>query len=150
MKTTFKIMAIIILMVSVACKNESPKHSTEHNTIKNNVDPTKTTNYKENGNFEENTIENNTVDDSLSTNWNIDDPKRQQSLYTIFSMTKEQITRYENALGQWKVESLDNPYEKMSASERISKEDKILKDILNASQYEKYRKWTNRNDERGI
>ena len=150
MKTTFKFMAIIILIMSVACKNESPKHST--GTIKNtdNDSLTKTTNYKEEGNFKENSLDSTIVKDSTVTNWNLFDSERQQSLYSTYGMTKDQINRYEKALDEWKSDTVDNPYEKMSASQRIKKEDKILKEILNNSQYEKYRKWSNRNDDRGI
>lgn len=150
MKTTFKFMAIIILIMSVGCKNESPKHSTERSTNTDNDSLTKTTNYKEEGNFKENSLDSTKTKDSTVTNWNLFDPERQQSLYTTYSMTKDQINRYEKALDAWKSETVDNPYEKMSASERIKKENKILKEILNDSQYEKYRKWSNRNDDRGI
>lgn len=151
MKNTLKILAILIVSIAMSCKNESPKHSTEGTTNPLNEDLTKTTNYKKNGNFEnrdDNSYNITKTTDSIYENWNLDDPKRQQILYSKFNMSPEQIQKYEKALQDWWDFDDDNPYEKLSANERIEEEDKIMRTILNESQLENYQKWANENDER--
>ncbi len=65
-------------------------------------------------------------------------------------MTDNQIKMYEKELNNWKASSFKNPYEKLSAKERIKEEDRILKGILDNTQYKNYRKWANDNDHCGI
>lgn len=92
----------------------------------------------------------NANDSSIEENWNLDDPKRRESLYANFNMSDDQIQKYEKAIDLWKgsVQG-EEAYELLSANEKIKKEDSILKSILNESQYERYKKWARANDLRG-
>ncbi|EGV44625.1 hypothetical protein BZARG_1515 [Bizionia argentinensis JUB59] len=148
MKTISKILAIGIFSFVISCKNESATKTEELAPNPMNEELTKTTNYKESGNFKEDNYRLSSTKDSLVVNWNLDNPERQEDLYTTFKMTEEQIQRYEKALKDWRSD-VENPYDKLSANERIKKEDEILKDILTDSQYKDYKKWANENDDRG-
>lgn len=150
MKTKIHILMLSGLLAIVACKNESPKKSTEDQMPPRNEASTKTTNQEKSGNFNDHTTPIITDSDSLKVSWNLDNPERQQRLYKEFAMTPSQIAAYEKALNDFKASELDDPYEKLSAEERIDKEDGIMKRILNDDQYKKYRKWASDNDRRGI
>ncbi|TYB75830.1 hypothetical protein [Bizionia myxarmorum] len=149
MKMQFNILAILLFTFVVSCKNETATKSADVEPNPMNEELTKTTNYKESGNFKEEEYRLSSTEDSLVVNWNLDDPERKQDLFTTFKMTQNQMDRYEKALKDWNMDT-ENPYDKLSANERIKKEDEILKDILDDSQYKAYRKWANRNDDRGI
>lgn len=143
MKTIYKLSLFIsiLAMVTISCKNESPKHSTEGTTIPKNEDLTNTTNYKDNTNLDGSGYDLTKETDSVNENWNLDSPKRQERLYAEFNFTKEQITDYETAIENWKKSDTENPYEKLSSDERIMVEDSILKNILDDTQYDSYKDW---------
>lgn len=151
MKSRFKMLVILICTIALSCKNESPQKSTEGRMVTDNEELTNTTNYKKNGNFENRDDHSYSITqttDSIYENWNLDDPKRQEILYSRFNMSDKQIKEYEKALREWWDFDDDNPYEKLSANDRIDKEDEILENILDDSQYDKYKEWANKNDER--
>lgn len=150
MKTISNLMAILFFAFAVSCKNEPSDKNADVEQNPMNEELTKTTNYEESGNFKEEEYILDANKDSLNVNWDLDNPERQQHLYKTFSMTETQIQQYEKALEDWWKSDDDSPYDKLSANERIKKEDDILKDILNDSQYKKYREWANNNDKRGI
>ncbi|UPS90296.1 hypothetical protein [Bizionia sp. M204] len=150
MKTISNLMAILFFAFAVSCKNEPSDKNADVEQNPMNEELTKTTNYEESGNFKEEEYILDANKDSLNVNWDLDNPERQQHLYKTFSMTETQIQQYEKALEDWWKSDDDSPYDKLSANERIKKEDDILKDILNDSQYKKYREWANDNDKRGI
>lgn len=130
-------------------KNNSPDHSTTGRTVPENKEITNTTNYKKTGNFNDvdpNVVGNDKVADSLFENWNLDNPKRKEQLYETFNMTQDQIQDYEEALQDWKESDKGDAYKTLSAGARIKEENKILKKILDDSQYERYQKWSNNND----
>lgn len=147
-----KLLFIFALTFMLSCdfgKNNSPNQSTTGRTVLENKELTNTNNYNKTGNFnelDENSIANDKVGDSLSENWNLDNPKRKEQLYTTFKMTQDQIQRYEKDLQTWKESEKDDAYKLLSAGAKIKEENKILKKILNDSQYERYRKWSNDND----
>jgi len=147
MKTLTKLLTIGFL-ASLSCKNDSPKQSTETTTNPMNDEITNTTNYKESGNFDDDPYDIEKASDSVNENWNLNDPERQQKLYDEFNMTQSQIQKYESALKDWWNSDEDAPYEKISANERIKKEDEILKKILDESQYHRYKEWADANDNR--
>lgn len=149
MKTIFKVLPMLMLILTISCKNEESEKSVAVEPNPMNEELTKTTNYKESGNFKEEDYRLSSTEDSLAVNWNLDNPERKQDLYTSFNMTPNQIERYEKALKDWSMDT-ENPYDKLSANERIKKEDEILKDILDDSQYKAYQKWANKNDDRGM
>ena len=144
--------AIIFFMMTLmmSCdfgKNNSPDHSTEGRTVPENEDITNTTNYRETGNFDSmDNSDNNKVSDSLNENWNLDDPERQENLYARFRMSQDQIQRYEKALQEWKDVEKGDVYKLLSANEKIKEEDRILKKILDESQYNQYKQWADSND----
>jgi hypothetical protein len=151
----FNIISILLVLLIMSCnmgKNNSPDQSTPGRMDPVNEEITKTTNYKSSGNFD--TIQKITIpnanDSSIEENWNLDDPKRRESLYANFNMSDDQIQKYEKAIDLWKgsVQG-EEAYELLSANEKIKKEDSILKSILNESQYERYKKWARANDLRG-
>lgn len=152
MKTYHKLMVIFFITLMMSCdfgQNNSPDHSTTGRTVPENEEITNTTNYKSSGNFDtgnENLVGNDQVVDSLNENWNLDNPKRKENLYATFNMTKDQIQSYENALQTWKESETDDAFKLLSANAKIKKENKILKEILDNSQYERYKKWANAND----
>lgn len=149
MKNVFKVVLIAILGVVFSCKNNTTEQNVEGRVNPLNEDLTKTTNYKKNGNFEDNETFNVTEDsDSINENWNLNDPDRQKALYSRFRMDDTQIEMYETALENWWSTDLDHPYDKLSANERIKEEGAILKEILNDSQFNQYSQWANDNDER--
>ncbi|GGG52684.1 hypothetical protein [Bizionia arctica] len=148
MKTRYTILALSILVLGVSCKNESPNHSTADTENPMNEQITKTTNYKEEGNFEEEVYTHEAITDSINEHWNLDDPERQQGLYSNFEMTTKQQQDYEKALQAWLESDMENPYDKLSASERIDAENIILKPILDESQYTRYKAWAKENDKR--
>ncbi|TYC14918.1 hypothetical protein ES677_05930 [Bizionia gelidisalsuginis] len=149
MKNVFKVVLIAILGVVFSCKNNTTEQNVEGRVNPLNEDLTKTTNYKKNGNFEDNETFNVTEDsDSINENWNLNDPDRQKALYSRFRMDDTQIEMYETALENWWSIDLDHPYDKLSANERIKEEGAILKEILNDSQFNQYSQWANDNDER--
>lgn len=149
MKNLLKIVLASVLMLTFSCKNNTTETTEEGRLNPVNEELTKTTNYKKNGNFENNKTFNATVEsDSINENWNLNDPDRQKALYSRFRMDETQIKKYESDLEQWMSSDLENPYDKLSANERIKQESEILKDILNDSQYDQYRNWATENDER--
>ena len=140
---------MVSLMSCDMGKNNSPDHSTEGRTVPENKEITNTNTYKKSGNFEapdENLIGSDKVADTIIENWNLDNPKRKENLYSKFSMTQDQIQRYEKALQNWKDSETDDPYDMMSAGAKIKEENKILKKILDESQYKQYRDWAKAND----
>lgn len=152
MKTYQKLMVILFMTLIMSCdfgKNNSPDHSTTGRTVPENKEITNTTNYKNTGNFDaldENSVGTDKVADSLSENWNLDNPKRKENLYTTFNMTEDQIQSYEDALQNWKESEKEDAFKLLSANAKIKEEDKILKNILDDSQYKRYKKWASDND----
>ncbi|MBJ7880527.1 hypothetical protein [Gelidibacter salicanalis] len=152
MKKQAQIIFAVLMTMIMSCdfgKNSSPDHSTEGRTVPENEEITNTTNYKKTGNLDavdEASIGNNQIADSLNENWNLDNPKRRENLYSRFQMTQEQIQRYEKALQTWKESQKNDAYKLLSANEKIKEENRILKDILNDSQYKQYRQWAKAND----
>ncbi|WP_027126506.1 hypothetical protein [Gelidibacter mesophilus] len=142
----------LVSLLMMACdfgKNNSPDHSTTGRAVPENEDITNTTNYKNTGNFDamdENSVGNDKVADSLNENWNLDNPKRKENLYLTFDMSQDQIQKYEAALRTWKESEHDDAFKVLSANEKIKEENRILKEILDDSQYERYKKWSNSND----
>lgn len=152
MKTYFKLLVVLIMVTMMSCdfgKNNSPNHSTEGRTVPENKEITNTNNYNKTGNFETNDeyqLGSDKVADTIIENWNLDNPKRKENLYSRFSMTQDQIQRYENALQTWKESDKEDAYKLLSAGAKIKEEDKILKKILDDSQYKQYHEWAKAND----
>lgn len=152
MRICFKIFPILFMTLVMSCdfgKNNSPDHSTEGRTVPENKEITNTNTYKKSGNFEErdeNQISSDKVADTIIENWNLDNPKRKEHLYSRFNMTQDQIQGYEKALQTWKESDTDDAYKLMSAGAKIKEEDRILKKILDDSQYKQYRDWAKAND----
>lgn len=149
-KNNIGLILFIFLMMSCDMgKNNSPDHSTPGRTNPENKEITNTTNYKSSGNFnaiDQNSLGNDKIEDSLNENWNLDNPKRRESLYSKFDMTENQIKDYEIAVRTWKEAERDDAFKILSANEKIKEEDRILKKILNDSQYKRYREWSKAND----
>ncbi|MBU2929427.1 hypothetical protein [Winogradskyella psychrotolerans] len=147
MKTTYHIIALALLTASFSCKNETSKESTETRNPMNE-ELTDTRNYQKDGNFEEDvyTYEEKTGD--IDQNWNLNDPERQMRLFAQFEFSNDQQQRYEMALDNWMTSDTENPYEKLSANDRIDAEADILKDILSDDQFDHYKEWANANDKR--
>lgn len=152
MKSYFKLSAVLLTILLMSCdfgKNNSPDHSTEGRTVPENKEITNTNNYKKTGNFEtsaENRVGSDKVTDTIIENWNLDNPKRKENLYSRFSMTQDQIQSYERALQTWKESDQEDAYKLLSAGAKIKEEDKILKKILDDSQYKQYHDWSKAND----
>jgi hypothetical protein len=151
MKIYHQLAVVLIMTLTMSCdfgKNNSPDHSTEGRTVPENKEITNTTNYRETGNFDtmDETTLRNGISDSLNENWNLDDPERQENLYSRFRMSQDQIQRYEKALKAWKDVEKGEAYKLLSANEKIKEEDRILKEILDASQYDQYQQWADAND----
>ncbi len=147
MKTTYHILALALLTLSFSCKNETKQESTDTRNPMNE-ELTDTRNYEKDGNFEEDvyTFEEKTGD--IDQNWNLNDPERQMRLYSQFELSEEQQQRYETALANWMTSHTENPYEKLSANDRIDVEADILEDILDEAQFERYKAWAEANDKR--
>ncbi|WP_132215093.1 hypothetical protein [Mariniflexile fucanivorans] len=149
MKNSIKLLGLLLLVFLMSCKNESSKSTTIDTPNATNEELTNTTNYKENnGNFNDETYDINKQTDSLNENWNLNDPNRQKLLFSTFDMSQNQIQKYKTALKKWWNEDVENQYDKLSANERIEKERDILKEILDDSQFENYKDWANKNDDR--
>lgn len=152
MKCRAEILMFFLIILVTSCDfgtNNSPSHSTEGRTVSENEEITNTTNYKKTGNFDaldEAGIANGRITDSLNENWNLDNPKRRETLYSRFNMSPEQIERYENALRTWRESQKDEAYKLLSANEKIKEENRILKTILDGDQYDQYRQWSKLND----
>lgn len=86
--------------------------------------------------------------ENLSSSRNVESPERAnlKRMYHDLAMTSGQISRFEN---QWKkyVDSrkAENRDKEMNNYERIEYQDKILRDILDDSQFEFYQKWVRAN-----
>lgn len=154
MKAYYKIGVTLLTVIVLSCdfgKNDSPDHSTTGRTVPENKEITNTTNYNKTGNFDavDNATTPNAIGfDSLNENWNLDNPKRKKSLYTEFKMSQDQIKRYEEALQRWKESDKGDAYKILSANEKIKEEARIMKKILDDSQYAKYIEWSKANDQR--
>lgn len=152
MKIYQTLMLVFFMAFLASCdfgKNRSPDHSTEGRTVPENEEITNTTNYKKTGNLDANdpnSVGSDKVVDSLNENWNLDNPKRKENLYSRFNMTEDQIQHYEKALQNWKESEKDDAFKLLSANAKIKEEDKILKEILDDSQYSRYKEWANDND----
>ncbi len=150
MKIYCQLALFLMITLVVSCdfgKNNSPNHSSEGRTVPENEALTNTTNYRETGNFDSMDVtDNDKVSDSLNENWNLDDPERQENLYARFRMSPDQIQRYEKALQEWKDIEKGEAYKLLSANEKIKEEDRILKKILDESQYNQYKQWADAND----
>ncbi|WP_179334568.1 hypothetical protein [Winogradskyella costae] len=147
MKTTYKIIALALLTVSFSCKNETSKDSTDTRNPMNE-ELTDTRNYEQDGNFEEDTYSYEEKTGDINPNWNLNDPERQMRLYAQFELSEAQQQRYETELSNWMNSNTENPYESLSANDRIDAEAKILEDILDDGQFERYKEWANANDKR--
>ena len=92
-----------------------------------------------------------TSDRTAATN-NADSAQKakMQKMYTDLDMNDEQISRFEKA---WKAStgsysnSNSNSDTAMNSFERTEAQDKIMRDILSASQFEKYQEWAIENAE---
>ena len=152
MKIYFKLLTVLLMVSVMSCdmgKNNSPDHSTEGRTVPQNKEITNTNTYKKSGNFEaidENLIGSDKVADTIVENWNLDNLKRKENLYSRFKMTQDQIQGYEKALKTWKESDTEDAYKMMSAGAKIKEEDRILKKILDDAQYKHYRTWAKAND----
>lgn len=152
MKRYFKFLPVFSIVLLMSCdfgKNNSPDHSTDGRVVPENEEITNTTNYKNTGNFgveDELRVDTDKVVDSLNENWNLDNPKRKETLYSRFNMTQDQIQQYESALQSWNESANDDAYKLLSAGAKIKKEDEILKKILNDAQYDEYQDWAKAND----
>ena len=71
------------------------------------------------------------------------DINNMQSMYDAVDMDKDQKARYEidwkSAVDSW---TRSNPKQRMNNYERIENQDRILRDILDDSQFERYQQWT--------
>lgn len=74
------------------------------------------------------------------------DNARNQLMYTSLNMKEEQVERFENewknATGTWK---RSNRNKSMNSFEKVEYQDRILKNILDESQFEAYRTWAREN-----
>ncbi len=65
-----------------------------------------------------------------------------KAMYSALDMTSDQIKRFESqwrrSVDSWKV---DNQNQEMNRYERVERQDRILKDILDESQFENYQQW---------
>ena len=145
MKTTYYIVALALLTVSFSCKNETSKESTDTRNPMNE-ELTDTRNYKQEGNFEEDTYTYKEKTGDIDPNWNLNDPERQMRLYAQFELSEVQQERYETALSNYMSSNTENPYESLSADDRISAEANILEGILDDEQFELYKAWAHAND----
>ncbi|MBF8149255.1 hypothetical protein ITJ86_05070 [Winogradskyella sp. F6397] len=143
MKTIYSLLLVILL---VSCKNESPKESTTGTENPMNEELTNSRNYKSSGNFENETYTFKKKTDSIDENWNLDSPERQMSLYERFQMDDSQQEQYETALAEWSNTNPEEPYKKLSTATRIEAESNILKQILSEDQFKHYELWVNEND----
>ena len=144
-----KLLGLLMVLSIISCKNESSKNTEIETQNATNEELTNTTNYKENnGNFNDETYDITRQTDSLNENWNLNDPKRQKLLFSTFNMSQIQIQKYKIAMKNWWNAEVEDQYEKLSANERIKKEQDILKDILDDSQFKNYNDWANKNDDR--
>ena len=152
MRIYLKLLTVFLMVSLMSCdmgKNNLPDHSTQGRTVPENKEITNTNNYKKSGNFEdpdENQVGSDKVADTIIENWNLDNPKRKENLYSKFNMTQDQIQGYEKAMQTWKESDKDDAYKLMSAGAKIKEEDRILKKILDDSQYKQYRDWAKAND----
>lgn len=79
---------------------------------------------------------------------NIDaiDKARMQDMYSSLNMNKEQVERFEN---EWKSSTdtwkRSNRNKSMNSFERVEYQDRILKNILDESQFETYQEWAREN-----
>ncbi|WP_431135333.1 hypothetical protein [Psychroserpens mesophilus] len=148
MKTMYRILALTVLIFSFSCKNKSSEQTTSGTKNPMNEELTNTRNYEDDGNFREDvyTFEHKT--DSINENWNLDNPERQERLYSRFDMTKNQQERYEKELQDWWTSDDNNPYDKMSTDKRIEFENDVMKHLLEDEQYERYKAWADNNDKR--
>lgn len=73
--------------------------------------------------------------------------EKMEKMYTHLNMTEGQISRYESewrkATGSWN----GSNGQEMNAYERAEVQDKIMKEILDDSQFQKYQQWARENAE---
>lgn len=148
MKTTYRILVIVLLTFSFSCKNTSSEQKVTTNQNPMNDELTNTRNYEEDGNLKEDVYTFERKTDSINENWNLDSPVRQERLYTRFNMSESQQEQYKKALKDWWASDIDNPYDKISTKKRIKAESDILKNILDDNQYDRYKVWFDDNDKR--
>ena len=67
-------------------------------------------------------------------------------LYAQFKLSEAQQERYETALSNYMSSNTENPYESLSADDRIAAEANILEGILDDAQFELYKAWAHAND----
>ncbi|MCK0114753.1 hypothetical protein [Gelidibacter sp. F63206] len=146
-----KFLAVFTIILTMSCdldKNNSPAHSDSEILIPKNIEQSKTTIYESKSNLDEligTTARNDWVNEGMSEHWNLDHPKRKENLFEAFSMTEDQIQSYENALQAWKESENDDAFKLLSATAKIKEEDRILRAILNESQYGLYIEWSMNN-----
>lgn len=72
--------------------------------------------------------------------------QQRESMYSSLNMTQDQIEKYESTYkGNYNIWSSDNPNRKMTDQEWREHRDRVMKDILDKDQYEKYQKWADEN-----
>ncbi|SDR90814.1 hypothetical protein [Winogradskyella sediminis] len=147
MKTEYHILGLALLTLSLSCKDETSKNASDTRNPMNE-ELTDTRNYENSGNLEEKVYTYEEKTGELETNWDLNDPERQMRLYERFEMSDQQQERYETALAEWMESHTENPYETLSAHDRIAAEADILETILDNNQYDAYKDWADDNDKR--
>lgn len=71
---------------------------------------------------------------------------RMTEMYSAINMSQDQISRFQNewktSVNAWK---RNNRNQEMNNYERVEQQDKILSDILDASQFKAYQQWAREN-----
>ncbi|WP_146743734.1 hypothetical protein [Aequorivita sp. CIP111184] len=85
---------------------------------------------------------------TITTSTDVENKAAMEQMYSYLNMSDDQISRFDrgwkSTTDTWKKA---NPNKSMNSFERTETQDKILKDILDESQFEKYQQWARENAE---
>jgi len=87
-----------------------------------------------------------TAASGITTNSGALNEAKMNEMYTAVNMSQDQISRFQNdwktSVNAWK---RNNRNQEMNNYERVEQQDKILSDILDASQFKAYQQWAREN-----
>lgn len=152
MKNLTTLLAVGFLAVLTSCSTtkqtaDASSVSSETNRGRSNqtIERTKTENTPKFSSDRSSSSDNANISDNIK-NTEATDMARMEEMYSSLDMNKEQITRYEkewkSSIGAWK---RSNRGKTMNSFERTEYQDRIMKNILNETQFETYQKWAREN-----
>lgn len=144
----FFTLSLIALLTSCGASKQSTTTTTTNSTTNRTVN-TKTTSVPDNTSITPNAKMNNSESRTTTatrTDANEVNQRNMQQMFTALNMDDSQVIRFKREsksyMSTWK---RSNPNQEMNAYEKIEYRDKLMKSILNETQFKDYQQWALKN-----